>query len=254
MVHGTGKADRLITNSGAHPSRGRTSWTSKPEREDYAAFVGFFVNYLSALTHPPRGQDQAHAPGSIDLVLGGYSYGSLILSSLPALPEILRRFDSSAEGSAAIKIIKTASDLATETRKRLEKREMSEVTLPFSGQTSQPEDRFPHVSVRYLLVSPLLPPVSRLLSLSLSSPFSSSHSMAALEGSTLASNPTLAVFGSDDIFTSASKLRTWASKMEAAGKRRFEWLEVDGASHFWRERGVEDELRAKIATWLVDEE
>ncbi|KAF4627266.1 hypothetical protein G7Y89_g10886 [Cudoniella acicularis] len=62
-------------------------------------------------------------------------------------------------------------------------------------------------------------------------------------------DPTLAVFGDDDIFVSVKKLRAWVEKLEKAGKggenSHFRHREVAGAGHFW--------LRYEAVTILEEE-
>jgi hypothetical protein len=59
------------------------------------------------------------------------------------------------------------------------------------------------------------------------------------------------------MFTSSSKLDTWCKKMDTMstqnkGLSSFRWRKVDGASHFWREKGVEAELRSSVREWVGD--
>lgn len=37
---------------------------------------------------------------------------------------------------------------------------------------------------------------------------------------------------------------------ELTGKMGFEWAEIRGAGHFWREEGVEQEMRRKVGEWI----
>lgn len=51
-------------------------------------------------------------------------------------------------------------------------------------------------------------------------------------------DPTLALFGDDDVFVSVKKLRTWVEKLRAAkrnGEGCFRYREVLGAGHFWHD-------------------
>lgn len=57
------------------------------------------------------------------------------------------------------------------------------------------------------------------------------------------------------MFTSSSKLDTWCKKMDTLstqnkGLSSFRWRKVDGAGHFWREKGVEAELRFSVREWV----
>jgi hypothetical protein len=113
----------------------------------------------------------------------------------------------------------------------------------------------PHISPHYLLISPLLPPLSNFLSLSSTTLFSWRHHDH--QPPILIHNPTLVIYGTKDMFTSSSKLDTWCKKMDTMstqnkGLSSFRWRKVDGASHFWREKGVEAELRSSVREWVGD--
>lgn len=226
-----------------------------PERADYISFIGLMTSYLRALLQSDTntGDNTIDAARkSIELILGGYSYGSLIVTQLPPLADMLLLFSAPAADTAASDIVQKARYIAAETIPRI--RQVVSPTPDEDNDRPVPPtvgSNMPDCQVRYLLISPLLPPVSFFLNPSIGSVLGAFNRTAAPSGdTTLTSNPTLAVFGSEDIFTSASKLRTWSKKMQAASHGAFEWLEVDGASHFWREEGVEDEMRQRIARWV----
>ncbi|KAH7126996.1 hypothetical protein B0J11DRAFT_549789 [Dendryphion nanum] len=117
---------------GAHASKGRTSWSGKPEVDDYISFAAFFIHYLSFI-HPfpsssanftpeqspvsPRLSKRNELCGTQDrassiVVLGGYSYGSLILRNLPPVPSILQPFCAPLNGSSASEILLRAHKLS----------------------------------------------------------------------------------------------------------------------------------------------
>ncbi|KAK3690303.1 hypothetical protein B0T22DRAFT_191411 [Podospora appendiculata] len=128
---------------GAHGSAGRTSWTAKAEREDYMSVVGFvfhYVHYLdpfrpSLLAHIKTNNEGHMSPPASPsplsrtlsdvsspslppakevpiLLLGGYSYGSMITCQLPAIGTILAPFNTPAYGSSAAEIRLRAQHLA----------------------------------------------------------------------------------------------------------------------------------------------
>lgn len=210
---------------------------------DYISFVGFMTSYLSGL-FSMTSENEEHTTDThtaISLMLGGYSYGSLIVTHLPPLEEMLSLFRHTEPSTTASEIVQKAQQSAGDTSSG----------FPREMHTSPGTVDWRHFKVQYLLISPLLPPTSFFLSPSLGSVFSSlGRSTEPIKDATLISNPTLAVFGSDDLFTSGSKLQTWSRKMQTDSRGLFEWLEVDGAGHFWREHGVEDEMRERIARWI----
>lgn len=111
-----------------------------------------------------------------------------------------------------------------------------------------------NVRVRYLVISPVLLPFTQMLC-----PPGPPSMMAALRRPSnsdsgavaqLLQNPTLAVFGSTDVFTSAKRLKRWAQNMEKDSDSNFEWHEIEKAGHFWREQGVMQALQEKVTGWI----
>lgn len=105
----------------------------------------------------------------------------------------------------------------------------------------------------YLLISPLLSPVSTLATF---------FSPLSFEGRVLKKNmlqhdtahplvqcPSLAVYGTKDLFTSIRKLRRWAQELGQISSSTFQSREVDGAGHFWYEAGVLEEMEKHIREW-----
>ncbi|GAB7338364.1 hypothetical protein MBLNU457_4664t3 [Dothideomycetes sp. NU457] len=152
---------------GAPGSRGRTSWTGKPERADYISFVGFMTSYLRALTQSDtkiEDDSAAAAQESVQLVLGGYSYGSLIVTHLPPLDDMLLSFQDPAADTAASDIVQKSRYIAGETIPRNRRG----VNPKSNGDGDEPAPATVGLNmhdfmVRYLLISPLLPPVSFFL-------------------------------------------------------------------------------------------
>ncbi|KAG8630873.1 hypothetical protein KVT40_000013 [Elsinoe batatas] len=356
---------------GAGGSKGKTSWSARGEVGDYMSVVGLLVHYLSALSTgrdkatPVGGAEDAGEQGHdsgpvkpqgnggvVELVLGGYSYGSLILSLLPSVEDILAHFASPEEGTAAAEIKLRAERLAEETlraehaaeenslrgRERLKpsdalggahgrggivvggeetprgvRRRSQDQHSHLHGSRGSLEharqslDQVPRrvkrvvqrvgsgrlerhgqeggvehgegqgqgalvVRPRYLLISPLLPPISGFLSMSFSSMLprrlggwihgSGDKGEGDPGQAMFTSHPTLAIFGSEDGFTGGDRLVSWSNKMQGeagkpgkddAGKSQeseFEYLLVEEAGHFWREEGVENIMRRRIEEWI----
>lgn len=288
---------------GAGSSKGRTSWTGRPELEDYISFVGFMVSFLSSLdTECNESAYLATSRGAqrpIRLILGGYSYGSLIVSHLPAIDNITARFDAPVHGTAAAEIYLRAKHLSAEivarspmvspagspTKKhksygsnlslsmggdeimgseRRKSRESSRLSLDSlhgkirelshrrkghgengshsEGEaTARPQTVVSQVA--YLLISPLMAPVSTGLALGLrASPKDGSASLMEL-------NPTLIAGGSEDLFTSAKRLVGWLDKLQKASHGLLTSHIVEGAGHFWTEDGVMHVLTESLSHW-----
>jgi hypothetical protein len=327
--------------SGAGSSKGRTSFTSKAEATDYVSFVGFFVFYLHYLETLRVGGEQHHEgltleritsavplavdpPGSpsktlqspatsaspLLLILGGYSYGSLITTNLPSTSTILALFTNPTPSSAtyisetllrahhcAIERNKeeeeacrsssspsptrssdnhrrsgvytqgvvmggeegepTRGRASREARRSIEVGRLSvEIPLPKKKRSVDIRKSYnppsisppPTPKTAYLLISPLLPPISHFLALPW--PFQTPNQTPP--NNNLTSHPTLAIYGTEDIFTSFRRLSRWAEDIKAASPSdtEFNSIPIAGAGHFWAEQGVEEGLRNGMAEWI----
>lgn len=122
----------------------------------------------------------------------------------------------------------------------------------------------------YLLISPLQGIVTHLATMSFSNPFgkktndgppkaSPDATASAAESNAvtwaweaehkLTSNPTFAVYGDQDVFVSAKKLRDWVGRLQAAPGSTFHAHEVSTAGHFWAEEGVLYTMRNAVRTF-----
>lgn len=88
------------------------------------------------------------------------------------------------------------------------------------------------LQIAYLLVSPLQGAIGGLATMWSSHSWKTSSTTSKNEMK-LAIDPTLAIFGDDDVFVSISKLRAWSQKLAETGNSQFEYVEVKGAGHFW---------------------
>ncbi|KAI9042641.1 uncharacterized protein KD926_005247 [Aspergillus affinis] len=237
---------------GAGESEGSTSWTARPELADYVSFYGFMLWYLQLLrtrlsSSNPRPED---GPANVRLILAGYSYGSMIASHLPALDVVADLFENSVAESATYRIRREAERIFA----------LSSDTQETQSRSLTSEGAFSISSARicYLLVSPLLPPINMFLTLfSKLSLNVGAHTAAQGRNipcpnltDQLRAHPTLAMYGSHDAFTSAQKLRQWSQELGLKPGSQFQSAEIDGAGHFWRERGAESEARATLREWL----
>ncbi|PNS14270.1 hypothetical protein CAC42_6783 [Sphaceloma murrayae] len=348
---------------GASPSSGTTSWTARPETDDYKSVIGLMVSYLHHLALGRSSLPTQHPLSSavdpdpiIDLVLAGYSYGTLVLSLLGPIPDILPIFERAVEGSAAAEVTLRAAHLAESTlRVEAEMAHISDLALSseeenaattregsrgrstlspkdalrrqemvFGGEETSPDvrrrsqetgrrsldvarrsmervrkglygrggvegkesmegkgerdragegggtavGRKMTIRPMYLLVSPLLPPLSGVLSMSFSAMmprkfgglFNREGQECGAGHESLICHPTLVVFGSKDGFTSGKRLEEWCRELQERSGRvsgdkqdeateGFRWLQVDSAGHFWREEGVADVLKKEIRGW-----
>jgi alpha/beta superfamily hydrolase len=263
---------------------------------------------LTELTDEVFNSKKSNPP--IQLVLGGYSYGSWICTHLPSITEIIKQFDAPSEGGTAAEIKARAEHLTTQTNLEMrasfaESKAKHSHTLSVGGEETSPEKRRrsgesspsrltqdlrksldfarkigsvrkkhyeqasseaakneetleasatpeaapdQRVSVAYLLISPLLPPISAFTTLPFGSNALRGHSEEILHR--LSANPTLAVFANNDAFTSAKKLREWAQDLSTRANSRFQFVEIDGAGHFWRTHQVQKSLRVAMGHWV----
>lgn len=336
-----------MISSGAGSSKGKASWTAKPELSDYVSFVGFFLQYLDGLmpstsieSSPmfvgdavtlspiPSAQASSSKPfeadrRSITVILGGYSFGSLLASHLSAINVILERYAKIAKGSAEAEIRLRAQALSSRWNKEAHQHcavERGRSLMPqkpsgsssrslgivFGGEESEPGSRrasqdsrrslefirrsvdhsrktldsrsrnseinaegeehlgigkMPEVQAHYLLISPLLPPISLVATMfsrfgNASSnkdnilSFNGKHQTSAAPNESLVNHPTLAIYGDKDFFASARKLRRWAEGLAEKPNSLFRFKEIHGAGHFWQEEGVDIKMRACIKEWL----
>ena len=247
---------------GASGSKGSTSWTGKAEIVDYVSFVGFFVEYLRI--KEARNEHSRRKKVSINLLLGGYSYGSLITRHLPDLRQIMARFEGNNIGTVELEIldiafIMTTSQVATHGDIKLTKQEnppsdginAAEVANDIPSSNFLKDDQRSiksrtklraepiDISPQYLLISPVLPPLAWILG-----DTAAAAAAAAAAAGTLSSHPTLVAIGDSDGFTSSGKARALAQRY------RTELAVIPGAGHFWREPGAIESLNEKIQAWI----
>jgi hypothetical protein len=240
-------------DSGAGGSEGRTSWTARPELGDYVSFYGFMLQYLHLLhsAFAPKERPPQDATPGIRLILGGYSYGSLVVSHVPTVDAIIDLFQSDTRtASPNGDIGKTAMTAATRSIETLQ------ITNP-SSLDDAPALSPGNTQILYLLVSPLLPPVSQLLTVfsTLSLNVTSAqgrHIACPRPADQLSTHRSLALFGDSDTFTSARKLQSWSDELAHMAHSQFQYRQIGGAGHFWRENGVEMRTRHALREWLMD--
>ncbi|RFU74802.1 phosphatidylinositol-glycan biosynthesis class s [Trichoderma arundinaceum] len=253
---------------GAGQSAGRTSWTAKPERDDYISFVGFMAHYIHRLdpfrrlvstgvAEPPSEQTLPHNWHPI-LMMAGYSYGAMVTTQLPPIHELLEPFASPDSGSHAAQIRLRAESWAEKQSQALQEaraamirgeqrahkvasnsEKSSSPLEPANGKLS-PIKGFIMPQPAYLLVSPLQGLVTHLATMSLvPSVFAKRKPPQEDEAEAkLVQNPTLAVFGDGDIFVPVGKLRTWVGRLSSQPASQFQAHEIESAGHFWAEEGV----------------
>lgn len=311
---------------------GTTSWTGAPEVGDYRSVVGMLVYYLqhhldqSNEVDVPQldlinGQVEQEAKSKpTQLLLAGYSFGSLILARLPSITNILQTFESAEHGTAAGEIFLRARTLARQTLRNSRppstpgprKHQLSNSTsspMTLGGEETPPSERrrskdsqrhhrsvsvstvreMPHrikthirrhsgsnppssrksesasakhsdtpqagpqVEVKYLLISPVLFPLSTWLLPPGIIPLSRTQTAEAEAGVMSLKYPTLVVFGDLDQFTSVRRLRDWAGRLKLESGGKLTWTQVDGAGHFWREDEALVKLAGVVEGWLHSE-
>lgn len=105
---------------GASGSAGKTSWTGKPELGDYVSVYGFALCYINAIYHPVEVSSPLPRCSDALLILGGYSYGSMIASHLPPRDQVVELFRAPASDSAENEIKLRAEDLSRDARAYLD--------------------------------------------------------------------------------------------------------------------------------------
>ncbi|KAL2359563.1 hypothetical protein RJZ56_007583 [Blastomyces dermatitidis] len=325
---------------GASESAGRTSWSARPELSDYVTVYGFLIYYLvgidpdsireslaeSGNNQPPAVTDiQNPTAGSerLEIILAGYSYGSMIASHLPSIEAVLRLFASPEAGSPSAEILQQADDLSTlwnleaklelssrtpilqgsscdgqgkpsqcvsmgssaestgkkssmdmgaairhsieRSRRRLRARFIRghgvenrtvDASVSASSGVSEIAQNMLTPAVSFLLISPVIPPITNFMTMSLFGPRINLD--VTLAGMKVKSTPpeeqltthrTLVVYGNNDMFASAKKLRKWVTDLRKTPGSMLEFVEIDTAGHFWFEKGTEDQMRAAVTEW-----
>ena len=280
------------------------------------SFVGFFIHYLHHLSSRASEsvvfkavarnghEDHDDDLNEILLVLGGYSYGSLITTFLPTSHVILARFAAARVGHVEAEILGRALQLGRQTkdtgqRSSLDASSTSDSpvhTVLMEGEATEPEssprlsrsyrrslehvrasiskgkaDRrrpssreaingaeracsrdvaWPLVRTHYLLISPLLPPISALATFFTHlRPVPDGAGREEEEEEKLSRWPSMAIYGDRDLFTSPRKLRAWATRLAARSYSTFRCCEITDAGHFWREEASETRLRRAVRQW-----
>ena len=120
---------------------------------------------------------------------------------------------------------------------------MSEEALIEESLTST---NVPTPQTCYLLISPPLHLVTTIITM-----FSSLIRMnTPYSEEKICCSPTLMVYGDKDFFTSQKRYRKWAEVLVAKPGSLFQFHEVAGAGHFYRENGAETEMRRCIGGWI----
>ncbi|KAK2738459.1 hypothetical protein FQN57_007050 [Myotisia sp. PD_48] len=269
---------------GAGKSKGRTSWTAKPEFGDLISFYGFIVCYVRELSSDVQSlasRYDENAPeriAEIEIVLSGYSYGSMLAMFLPSLEDIVKIFQPTpGKIDPASQIVEVAQNLASKWKNGIRTQTITphdhpsqEVPAPtFRSSTrngseaqiiSRSQEDFAkagHINVSYLLISPILPPVSYLTATAL---VSKAGLKIDLEGFSiapadpqkqLATHKSMVICGDRDAFTSVRKLESWWENMIKAPDSRFAWAIIPGCGHFYREGDAETQARTAIRHWLI---
>lgn len=117
-----------------------------------------------------------------------------------------------------------------------------------AGRSTLPVS-LPCVSIKYLLVSPVLPPLAHTLV----PPASWAGLRGGVEKGTgfgTLSWPTLIVWGSVDSFTSNRRLKAWAGRLSGKAGGKLRWRDFEGAGHFWREAGVMKLMTGEVGEWI----
>jgi hypothetical protein len=217
----------------------------------------------------PAGQtpDSSALPGESDsgiqLILGGYSFGSLIASHAPDVDVILELLQPSTPVNNKIcRVARMIAELSASTQHLYPSNPDVLVGPDTDTDTETADDSqlraSPLISnsIAYLLVSPLLPPVSHFLtcfstlSLYVGWGVGPGRLVQTRPDHQLSKHSSLALYGDGDTFTSAPKLQRWSAEIARVPQSRFQSGEIGGAGHFWREDGVEARARNRLREWL----
>jgi hypothetical protein len=255
--------DSLTFYRGAAGSKGRTSWTAKPELGDYISVVGFMLYFLTSIIQSSQASKFSLPTMNLELVLAGYSYGSMIVSGLPPIDHIKELFESHPAEASTSSIVSNAMELGRLMIELAVLQKFSErATEPEHHVVDQPKrnvgDRMMIAStyVSYLLISPIFPPVSLFVSTSWLPGTSTDIIIlgqklpAGVTQEQLSSHSTLVIYADNDGFTSSKKIRPWVEKLKGIPDSKFTSCEVVGAGHFWHKPETQQQMRDAIRQWI----
>lgn len=231
---------------------------------DYISIYGFMLIYLHHLMpaldhglHGGSGPDPdlaADEDRCIRVILGGYSFGSLIASHVPDIGVMIELFQSAraSPDTQISEIGRRAGKIAAATI-----RNINTISRDDDSETDNIELSV-FTSISYLLVSPLRPPVSSFLTGFSSLSFSLDGTSAQARplphpADQLSKYRTLAIYGDQDQFTSIRKLQRWSDELSRVPQSQFQGVVIEHAGHFWREEGVEEQARRCLREWLRQE-
>ena len=109
------------------------------------------------------------------------------------------------------------------------------------------------MQICYLLISPLLPPISGLATTFRRLEFSFRDLPATDRGSgwtELAQNPSCAIYGDSDAFTSSKKLDRWAQERVQTNLAGFRYFRIPKAGHFWHGESCQRQLKNCVRNWI----
>lgn len=157
------------------------------------------------------------------------------------------RHSKRGESSIDAKLDRHASD--TSSTDSLKARKVSATSLNTSTAVSDAEEMMPdvhmsNITTAYLLVSPLQGLTFNLATMwTTSSGMKSKAEAVSEQEAKLSLNPTFAIYGDSDVFTTSRKLTSWSERLRNVDSSRFSSRQIIGAGHFWHEDGVAYEMR-----------
>lgn len=213
----------MLYRRGAGNSKGRTSWSLTPEIGDYTSMVLFMALFLAAT------RASAAKADPMSIITGGYSFGSMVASNLPTIREMLAEISTREPHKvASVREIRRQASLAANVAF-----EQDPIELPTV------------FAQRLLLISPLLPPVTKLLAAfsGHSLAFWRTTSLEKARDNRLVGCPSLICYGEHDQFTSAAKLSAWICSLQVRSEGRLTFFHDAEADHFWRSAESIERLR-----------
>jgi alpha/beta superfamily hydrolase len=207
---------------------------------DYVSAYGFMLKY-SQLLGPSK---------PVELVLAGYSYGSMIASYQPSVEDVKAIFFKPKTNSPAAKVIAKAKQVAAG---ELVNEDEEFYDIKRVVKIEDTESDLPPANISFLLVSPILSFALGFVTLwaNLSKLWiGNKRVVTPVPDQKLPGYKTLVVYGTDDMFTSAKGLQTWTRKLKDAPESQVDAVEVHMAGHFWMEDSFHQKLKQAIGNWL----
>jgi pimeloyl-ACP methyl ester carboxylesterase len=126
------------------------------------------------------------------------------------------------------------------------------------GECDSPSHTPAQPQTAYLLVSPVLAPMTTLITMFSRPVFEYRNSSTgrtikdqSSKDDKFLTHPSCVIYGNKDVFTSSRRVHKWTEDLHNRARSTFTSYGVEGAGHFWIEDGTMGQLRSCLDQWLT---